>query len=90
MEGIKIGSARVASVVVIPPVVSPMGISLSAGTYHDCLKVALAYKTSHLSEAQARMFLGLYLRKIRSYQESSEAMPVPEARYRDAREPVHA
>jgi NRPS condensation-like uncharacterized protein len=90
MERIKIGSARVASVVVIPPVVSPMGISLSAGTYHGCLQVALAYKTSHLSEAQARTFLGLYLRELRSYQETSEAVPVPEARYRDAREPVPA
>jgi NRPS condensation-like uncharacterized protein len=90
MEGGKIGSAEIVSVVVIPPVVSPMGISLSAGTYHDCLHVALAYKTSHFSEAQAKTFLGLYLRELRSYQETSEAVPVPEARYRDAREPVHA
>jgi NRPS condensation-like uncharacterized protein len=90
MEGVSVGSARIAGVVVIPPVVSPMGISLSAGTYHDCLHVALAYKTSHFSQAQARRFLGLYLQKLRSYQGTPEAVPVPEARHRDAREPVPA
>jgi NRPS condensation-like uncharacterized protein len=90
MEGVKIGSAKIASVVVIPPVASPMGISLSAGTYNDCLYVALAYKTSHFSEVQAERFLGLYLREIRSYQGTPEAVPVPEPIHRDTRGPVPA
>jgi hypothetical protein len=84
-EGCKIGNARITSVVVIPPVVSPMGISLSAGTYNDHLRVALAYKISHFSEAQARMFLNLYLHELRSYQRTPEGVLVPEVRQRETR-----
>ena len=65
MDGVRLGGARIASVVVIPPVASPMGISLSAGTYHDRLHVTLAYKTSQLSRAQAQAFLGSYLEQLR-------------------------
>ena len=88
--GVKIGSARIAGAVVIPPVASAMGISLSADTYRARLQVALAYKTSHFTEAQAKRFLGLYLRELRSYQGTPKAVPVPEARYRGTRERVPA
>jgi hypothetical protein len=67
VDGVRLGGARIASVVVIPPVASPMGISLSAGTYNGRLHVTLAYKTSQFSRAQAQAFLGSYLEQLRSY-----------------------
>jgi NRPS condensation-like uncharacterized protein len=84
----KMGNAKINSVVVLPPVVSPMGISLCTGTYHDHLYVALAYKTAGFSKAEARTFLNLYLHELRSYQRTPEGLLIPEVRYRDTRDTV--
>jgi len=88
MEGAKIGNAKITSVVGLAPVVSPMGISLCTGKYHDHLYIALAYKTANFSKAEARMFLNLYLHELRSYQRTSVGVLIPEVRYRDTRETV--
>jgi NRPS condensation-like uncharacterized protein len=88
--GARIGGAAIASVVVIPPVVSPMGISLSAGTYNGHLHVALTYKTSQLSYAQARLFLNLYLHEMRSYRRTAEGVLAPQVTERPTRETAQA
>ncbi len=69
------GDARITGVAAIPPVVSPMGISLSAGMYNGRLYIVLASKASYFSQEQARMFLNLYLHEIRSYQEGGMLNP---------------
>ena len=69
------GDARITSVAAIPPVVSPMGISLSAGIYNGRLYIVLASKASYFSQEQARMFLNLYLHEIRSYKERGMLNP---------------
>ncbi len=73
MEGVPLGTARIDSVVALPPVASPMGLSLCAGTYRDRLHFTLTYKTSQFSEAQARAFLGSFLENLRSYRASPHA-----------------
>jgi len=83
MEGAKIGDARITSVVGLPPVVSPMGISLCAGTYHDHLHIGLTYKSRHFSQAEAQLFLNLYLHEIRSYQRTPEGLLAPEVTQRE-------
>jgi hypothetical protein len=85
-EGGKLGNAKITSVVTLAPVVSPMGISVCTGTYHDHLYIGLAYKTASLSKAQAKTFLNLYLHELRSYQRTLEGLLTPEVRYRDTRE----
>jgi len=86
----RLGDAIIASIVVIPPVVSPMGVSLSAGTYDDHLHVALTYKTSQFSHAQARLFLNLYFHEMRSYQSTAEGILAPQVTERRARETAQA
>jgi len=86
--GVEMGNARISAVVGTAPVVSPMGISLYAGTYHDQLHFGLTYKTRQFSEAQARTFLNLYLHELRSYQRTAEGVLVPEVTQRDTRELV--
>jgi NRPS condensation-like uncharacterized protein len=90
VEGGNVGNASITSVVVLPPVVSPMGISLCTGTYRDHLYVALAYKTAGFSKAEARTFLNLYLHELRSYQRTPEGLLMPEVRYRDSRDTIPA
>jgi len=90
MEGARMGNARITSVVVLPPVVSPMGMSLSAGTYNGHLHVALAYKTSHFSHAAARLLLNLFLHEVRSYQRTAEGVLAPSVTERATRETVSA
>jgi hypothetical protein len=89
-EAANMGNAKIASVVVLPPVVSPMGIGLSAGTYNDQLHVALAYKTSHFSHGEARLLLDLFLHEMRGYQRTAEGVLVPSVTERTARETVSA
>jgi hypothetical protein len=67
-----------------------MGISLSAGTYNGHLHVALTYKTSQLSYAQARLFLNLYLHEMRSYRRTAEGMLAPQVTERRTRETAQA
>ena len=88
VQGDNVGNARITSVVVLPPVVSPMGISLCTGTYRDHLHIALEYKTAGFSKAEARTFLNLYLHELRSYQRTPEGLLMPEVRYRDTRDAV--
>ncbi len=88
--GARIGGAAIASIVVIPPVVSPMGVSLSAGTYSNHLHVALTYKTAQFSHAQARLFLNLYLHEMRSYQRTAEGVLAPQVTERRTRETAQA
>jgi len=88
--GARIGAAAVASIVVIPPVVSPMGVSLSAGTYDDHLHVARTYKTSQFSHVQARLFLNLYFHEMRIYQSTAEGILAPQVTERRARETAQA
>lgn len=85
-EASKLANARISSVVVLPPVVSAMGISLSAGTHNGHLHVALAYKTSHFSHAEARLFLNLFLHELRSYQRTTEGTPAAAVKERVTRE----
>ena len=89
-EAANMGNARIASVVVLPPVVSPMGISLSAGTYNGQLHVALAYKTSHFSHAEARLLLSLFLHEMRRYQRTAEGVLAPSVTERATGETVLA
>jgi hypothetical protein len=84
-EGDNLGNARITSVVGLPPVISPMGISLWVGTYHDHLHIALEYKTRQFSKAEARTFLNLYLHELRSYQRTPEGLLIPEVRQREPR-----
>jgi hypothetical protein len=74
----RMGYASISSIAVIPPVVGPMGISLSPGTYNNRHHVALTYKTSQISDAHARLFLNLYLHAPRSYQRTAEGMLAPQ------------
>lgn len=84
-EGDNLGTANITSVVGLAPVVSPMGISLCPGTYHDHLYVGLTYKARQFSKAEARTFLNLYLHELRSYQRTSEGLLIPEVRQREPR-----
>jgi len=84
-EGDNLGTAKITSVVGLAPVVSPMGISLCPGTYHDHLHVGLTYKTRQFSKAEAMTFLNLYLHELRSYQRTPEALLIPEVRQREPR-----
>jgi len=90
VEAGRMGNARITSVVVMPPVVSPMGVSLSAGTYNGYLHVALAYKTSHFSHTEARLLLNLFLHEMRSYQRTAEGVLAPSVTKRATRETVSA
>lgn len=89
-EARNMGIAAITSVLVLPPVVSPMGISLSACTYNDHLHVALAYKTSHFSHAEAQLLLSLFLHEMRSYQRTAEGVVAPSVTERATRETVSA
>jgi NRPS condensation-like uncharacterized protein len=88
VEAGKMGNAGITSVVVLPPVVSAMGIGLSASTYNSHLHVALTYRTSHFSHAEARLLLNLFLHEVRSYQRTPEGALAPEVRYHEERETV--
>ena len=90
MEARKMGNAAITSVVVLPPVVSPMGMSVSAATYTDHLHVALAYKTLHFSHTEARLFLNLLLHEMRSYQRTAEGVLVPLVTERSIRQTAPA
>lgn len=87
-EGVKMGDAEITSVLGLPPVVSPMGMSLCVGTYHDHLHIALVYKAACFSKAEARTFLSLYLHELRSYQRTAEGILAPQVIQRHVREPV--
>jgi NRPS condensation-like uncharacterized protein len=84
------GNAAITSIAVLAPVVSPMGMSLSADTYNDHLHVSLAYKTSHFSHAEARLLLSLFLHEMRGYQRTAQGVLAPSVTERATREAVPA
>jgi len=63
-----IGNAKILNVSGSAPVVSPMGLSIAAGTYNRNLNLSLTYRSALFSEGKARMFLDLYVDEIENYQ----------------------
>ena len=61
------GDAGILNVIGSAPVVSPMGLSIAAGTYNRKLNLALTYRPAFFSEEKARAFLALYSEEIRDY-----------------------
>lgn len=62
------GNAKILNVSGSAPVVSPMGLSIAAGTYNRNLNLSLTYRPALFSEGKARMFLDLYVDEIENYQ----------------------
>jgi len=63
-----IGNAKILNVTGSAPVVTPMGLSIAAGTYNRNLNLSLTYRPALFSEGKARMFLDLYVDEIENYQ----------------------
>jgi NRPS condensation-like uncharacterized protein len=61
------GDARILNVIGSAPVVSPMGLSIAAGTYNRNLNISLTYRPAFFSDEKARMFLTLYVEEVKSY-----------------------
>lgn len=61
------GDARILNVIGSAPVVSPMGLSIAAGTFNRTLNVSLTYRPAFFSDEKARAFLALYSEEIRNY-----------------------
>jgi NRPS condensation-like uncharacterized protein len=61
------GDARILNVIGSAPVVSPMGLSIAAGTYNRTLNLSLTYRPAFFSDEEARAFLALYSEEIRNY-----------------------
>jgi NRPS condensation-like uncharacterized protein len=63
-----IGNAKILNVTGSAPVVTPMGLSIAAGTYNRNLNLSLTYRPALFSEGKARMFLDLYVDEIENYE----------------------
>ncbi|MCJ7575969.1 MAG: condensation domain-containing protein [Dehalococcoidia bacterium] len=63
-----IGNAKILNVTGSAPVVTPMGLSIAAGTYNRNLNLSLTYRPALFSEEKARMFLDLYVDEIENYE----------------------
>jgi NRPS condensation-like uncharacterized protein len=63
-----IGNAKILNVTGSAPVVTPMGLSIAAGTYNKNLNFSLTYRPALFSEEKAKMFLDLYVEEIKQYQ----------------------
>jgi len=63
-----IGTAKILNVTGSAPVVTPMGLSIAAGTYNKNLNFSLTYRPALFSEEKAKMFLDLYVEEIKQYQ----------------------
>lgn len=61
------GDARILNVTGSAPVVSPMGLSIAAGTYNKNLNFSLTYRPALFSDEKARGFLALYVEEIKNY-----------------------
>ena len=61
------GDARIVNVTGSAPVVSPMGLSIAAGTYNRKLNFSLTYRPALFSQQKAEAFLALYLEEIKDY-----------------------
>jgi len=62
-----IGSSKIVNVTGSAPVVSPMGLSISANIYNKNLNISLTYRSALFSEEKAQMFLDLYVDEIKNY-----------------------
>jgi NRPS condensation-like uncharacterized protein len=62
------GDARILNVTGSAPVVSPMGLSIAAGTYKKQLNLSLTYRPALFSHDKAQAFLALYLEAIKNYE----------------------
>ena len=62
------GNVRIRNVAGFAPVVTPMGLSITAGTYNRNLNLSLTYRPALFSEEKAKIFLDLYVEEIRNYQ----------------------
>ncbi len=62
-----IGSSKIVNVTGSAPVVTPMGLSISASIYTRSLNISLTYRSALFSEEKAQMFLDLYAEEIRNY-----------------------
>jgi hypothetical protein len=63
-----IGNAKILNVTGSAPVVTPMGLSIAAGTYNRNLNLSLTYRPALFSEEKARVFLDLYVDEIENYE----------------------
>jgi NRPS condensation-like uncharacterized protein len=64
---VNMGNAKITNVSGSAPVVTPMGLSIAAGTYNKNLNLSLTYRPALFSEDKARMFLDLYVEEIKNY-----------------------
>ncbi len=67
-----IGSSKIINVTGSAPVVTPMGLSLSANSYNKSLNISLTYRSALFSKEKAQMFLDLYTEDIRNYPAAPE------------------
>ena len=67
------GGFKILDFAFVGPVLTIMGMFLSAGTYNNNLSIDLSYKTSRFSKEKAGEFLDLYLEEIKNYQVDPEA-----------------
>jgi len=61
------GSSKIVNVTGSAPVLTPMGLSISADIYNKSLDISLTYRSALFSEEKAQMFLDLYVEEIRNY-----------------------
>jgi NRPS condensation-like uncharacterized protein len=69
-----IGSSKIINVTGSAPVVTPMGLSLSANSYNKSLNISLTYRSALFSEEKAQMFLDLYVEEIKNYPVGPEGL----------------
>lgn len=62
-----IGSSKIVNVTGSAPVVTPMGLSISANIYNKSLNISLTYRSALFSEEKAQMFLDLYVEEIKNF-----------------------
>ncbi|UCG82216.1 MAG: hypothetical protein JSW38_08375, partial [Dehalococcoidia bacterium] len=62
-----IGTSKIAFIVGLAPVVSPMGLSFAACIYNKNLAICLTYRPALFSREKARRFLDLYVEEVKNY-----------------------
>ncbi len=61
------GDVKIADLTVLPPVVTPQGLSIVVYTYYGRLQICLGYKTALFSREKAEAFLAQYMEELNSY-----------------------
>jgi hypothetical protein len=69
-----IGSFKIVNVTGSAPVLTPMGLSISADIYNKSLDISLTYRSALFSEEKAQMFLDLYVEEIKNYPVGPEGL----------------